>query len=344
MILHIMMDEKFTTPLISFLNENFDHDQHTFLIMSSQQQMRFAGTAVAIPNVVVVHKNPASLYAIAKYMVKAKKIILHGMFNPYIVYLMVFLGVEPKTFWCIWGGDLYDYRLDSPFWKKIKTALISRLGGVITPLEQDYQLARQVYGAKAPCYYCLGPNSVICRESLGGLEGIPHEGVNILVGNSADSENNHMFLLDQLKGYSEENIRLYLPLSYGDQAYADQVGRYAKELFGDKAVPMRDFMPLDRYLEFLRSVDVAVYAHKRQQAFSSIVQLVPMGVKVYLDPVSSIWDFMQENKVQVFDVHTLEQGLLPLLDPETKENNRKNICDRCSWENMLREWKTVFEV
>lgn len=344
MILHIMMDEKFTVPFVSFFNEHFDNDQHCFLVMSSSKKMRFAEAVTCFSNVVVVHKNIPGLYHIVSRMLKAKKIILHGMFIPYIVYLVKLLRLAPKTYWCIWGGDLYDYKLDRPQWKKVKTSVISKLGGIITPLEGDYQLAQQAYGAKAPCYYCLGPNTVIRQETLRKSLCSTHACVSILVGNSADLENNHYFLLDQLKCYAKENIHLYLPLSYGDQEYADRVSAYAAELFGDKATAMREFMPLDQYQSFLHSIDVAVFAHKRQQAFSNIIQLAANGVKLYLEPDGSIWRFLQSHNVRVFDVHTLNQNLFPLLDEENAAVNRENICAQCSMENLLQEWKTVFEV
>lgn len=345
MILHLMIDEKFTSGFVFFINEHFNNDEHIFLVMNSKKEMRYAGSVEGVPNVIVAHKDILGLASIIKNMIAADKIILHGMFNPYIVCLLDVLSLAKKTYWCIWGGDLYDYQKDSNRWRKLKTRVISRLKAVITPLEGDYELAKVAYGAHCKSFPCLAPNTVITQKP--DIESFCKKWASdaplkILLGNSADCENRHMYLLDQLSGYSQHDIRIYMPLSYGDQKYAQEVVVYARRIFGDKVTPMFDFMPIDQYRSFLRSIDVAVFAHKRQQAFSNTIQLLSLGVKVYLDPNGSIRNFLDAQGIESFDVENVKNDLFVPITQETMERNQAKICSRCSLENLITEWDLVF--
>jgi hypothetical protein len=41
--------------------------------------------------------------------------------------------------------------------------------------------------------------------------------LSILLGNSADPSNNHVEALERLLPYRDQDIKIYAPLSYGDQ-------------------------------------------------------------------------------------------------------------------------------
>ena len=62
-------------------------------------------------------------------------IIIHGMFNIFIVALLLICGLIKKSYWCIWGGDLYDYDKESGIFRLIKKNACKNLRGVITPFE-----------------------------------------------------------------------------------------------------------------------------------------------------------------------------------------------------------------
>lgn len=46
-----------------------------------------------------------------------------------------------------------------------------------------------------------------------------------------------------------------------------------KELFGEKFIPLTEFMTFEKYLEFLGSIDIAIFAHKRQQAMGNTITI-----------------------------------------------------------------------
>ena len=53
------------------------------------------------------------------------------------------------------------------------------------------------------------------------------------------------------------DIKIIVPLSYGDNAYAAELCEKGKELFGDKFKGLVEFIPLDKYRELLRETDRA---------------------------------------------------------------------------------------
>ena len=133
-----------------------------------------------------------------------------------------------------------------------------------------------------------------------------HSSLYILVGNSADPSNNHIESFEKLLPYKDEDIKIFVPLSYGDQSHAKQVIEIGKSWFGDKFVPITSFMVFDEYMKFLASVDVAIFNHKRQQAMGSTITLLGMGKTVYIRSDVAQWDIFKEKNITCFDVESFE--------------------------------------
>jgi hypothetical protein len=113
-----------------------------------------------------------------------------------------------------------------------------------------------------------------------------HTGINILVGNSADPSNNHLDVLDKLEAHKNENIKIYVPLSYGNQVIAEE-----KKRFGDKFIPRTEMMPFQNYLEFMGLIDIAIFNHKRQQAIGNTITLLGLRKKVFIRSDVVQWQF-----------------------------------------------------
>lgn len=339
-----MMDEKFTVDMVNFLSQSFSNYNQLFAIMSAHEHQRYVEPLKSNNKVVIIGKNIKSLLKLIFYMKKSEKIILHGLYNDYLYYLLAFFGFSRKSYWGIMGGDLYSFSNDSRKKHLLKKYVIKNLKGVIAGIDNDYLVAREVYGVTDNYFSCLGPNNIITEndyveESLC----IDEKCKNIVLGNSADEENNHLFLIDKIKDKVEMDTKVFIPLSYGDSNNADKVSKYAYDKLGDAANPIRDFMSLDDYKDFLRIIDVVVYAHKRQQAFSNLVLLISNGAKVYMDPESSLWDWLISRGVVVLDVNHIGEDFLIPLSYEERKNNQFQIRKYCSFENMYNEWERVFK-
>ena len=138
----------------------------------------------------------------------------------------------------------------------------------------------------------------------------------------------------------DSNTELICPLSYcATKEYQQEIINYGKDIFGDKFIPLLDFLPLADYLEILKKVDIAIFAHENQQAYGNIIQLLGMGKKVYMRKTTS-YDEITQNGILVFD---FDDGIdLERLDEKSARENHASVKSIYSLENMKREFQELF--
>lgn len=265
---------------------------------------------------------------------RAEKIILHGLWSKRVLQI---LFLQPwllkKCYHVMWGGDFYFPEKQSWITKQI----IKKVGHFITYIPGDYELAKTWYGAKGEYHECFVYPSNLYKEYNIPLR--DHDTINIQIGNSADITNNHFDMLEKLLPFKNENIKIFAPLSYGDPQYARSVAEKGIQLFGEKFVPILDFMPFERYLEFLGEIDVAIFAHKRQQGMGNIITLLGLGKKVYMRSDITPWSLFESIGVKIFDLDALE---LNPLDQKSQKTNQSAIKEYFSEENYLKQLQILF--
>jgi len=342
-ILHLCgWDQKFVLSFRDLIHAHFADGRHKFIIYGSVDQ-------AALPqsmDTVVYGSLLKNIFALSTAMQHAEKIILHGLFSSHLLYV---LALQPwllkKCHWVIWGGDLYVHQAEVKDlrWKKnefFRRLVIQRLGYLLTYIPGDVALARQWYGATGQYQECLMYTSNIFKE----LVIPPKTGsvVNILVGNSADPTNNHLEVFEKLAAFKSENIMIYCPLSYGgvDNDYVKQIAEKGRAMFGDRFVALTDFMPFSKYLAFLGQIDIAVFAHKRQQGMGNTITLLGLGKKVYMRSDVTPWAVFNGLGVKVFDYLMLESIQM---DNEEQNENRIEIKNYFSEATLAKQWLYVFE-
>lgn len=343
-ILHVCHIEKFIPDFIKFINENFNTQEHKFLIFGDTANDLSIENYV---NVKVVGLNNFTqlkvLIELILEMHKSHKIVLHGLFNIRIVQTLFFAPwILKKCYWAIWGGDLYAYQKQKNTWTSKKkefyrSFVIKRMGHFITHMKGDYDLARKWYGAQGKWHECFLYPSNLYKDYR--LKAKKDDTVNIQVGNSADPSNNHKEILERLLPYKEENIRIFAPLSYGDAGYAEELIKFGNAHFGEKFIPLLKFMPFDEYLEFLSEIDIAIFNHKRQQAMGNSIVLSGLGKKVLMRNDVPQWNYLKHHGIKVYD----NQGLdLNILSEEVAERNRKRVSELFSKDNLLFQLNLLF--
>lgn len=344
MIVHIFLDEKFIDKYISFVNSNFDKQQHIFLVMCSRKKLRYSGAYTMEDNVKIVRKNIAGLWCMLHNFLFADKIVFHGVFVKPVAYILGFKYLARKTYVALWGGDIYSYYKATRLWNRIKQRLLSRCAGIICELEEDYQLTCKLFHVSSQYFSCMMYlSNIVNDEDLHFHKTSPNnEKLRVLVGNSADPENNHLRILEKLKRFAEE-VQLVLPLSYGDQAYANRIESYVFENFGDNSIVLRDFMPIEEYKTILKSIDVAVFAHDRQQALGNTLQLLAFGKKVYLNGNITTYKWMLRKGIRVFDSNNIDDSFIYPLDVESAEINQCILAEESSIRKLREDWKRIFD-
>lgn len=341
-ILHVASCDKFIPPFIDFVNKHFIAKEHEFLLSGMAD-----GELKDSDNIHLAGKSKVSklkhYFRLIIKMHQADKIILHSLFNIRLVQILFFTPwLLKKCYWVIWGGDLYVHKFGkrNNKWKIkefFRRPVIKNMGHLVTYIEGDITLARKWYGATGKYQECLMYTSNLYREYK-----VPENKettVNIQVGNSADPSNNHIEVLEKLLPFKDENICIFVPLSYGSEEYAQSISKKGKEWFGDKFNPITAFMPFDQYLSFLGSIDIAIFNHKRQQAMGNTITLLGLGKTVYIRSDTSQWSFFEKKNIKISDVEMFSS-----LERYETKGNVEIVKKYFSLDNYKKQLAKIFEV
>lgn len=344
-VLHVMHAEKFIEPFIEFVEENFDdfESRHEFFIWGDKSKFRIKSRL----NLKNSNKRKIEklryIFSMVFAIKKAEKIILHGLF---VQWHLIILSLMPwnlkKCYWVIWGGDLYTHKLSKRslgWWKNelLRHFIISRIGHFITHIEGDYKLTQQWYGTKGVWHECFMYPSNLYHESPVLI--MQHEGINILLGNSADPSNNHIDALEKLRPYAAENIQIFCPLSYGDAEYANQVADYGKSIFGGKFNPLLEFMKFDDYKKLLARIDIAIFNHKRQQGMGNTTTLLGLGKKVFMRDDVTPYSMFEKIGIKVFPISDFN---LSLIGEDTSLSNKNAVMRYFSKSQLKEQWAAIY--
>lgn len=322
-ILHIMIIEKFLAPYIDFVDKHLGRDNQHYVFITSK---KYEYGLTPEHNVEFLYTDADIFITLSEYMRISKKIILHGLWRDKVE--MILLSnpeLLKKCYWVMWGGDFYFPETQS----LIKKQVIKKMGYFITHIKGDYELAQKYYGAKGEYHECFMYPSNLYKEY--DIKAKEHNTIKIQLGNSADPTNNHIEALQKLTKYKDENIQIFVLLSYGNQKHAKEVIAYGKEVFGDKFTPLTEFMSSEKYLEFLSEVDIAIFAHKRQQAMGNIITLLGLGKKVYMRSDITPWQLFKDIDVKIFDMNNIE---IDLMNKQIQKENQQKIKEYFSEENL----------
>ncbi|MDO6783997.1 TDP-N-acetylfucosamine:lipid II N-acetylfucosaminyltransferase [Neptunomonas phycophila] len=345
-ILHVAKLNKFIPPFVDFVADEMP-------AVFPNQQFFFLGNSKKYPykdRTNISHYGKGlisyffSIFALYCKMMRADRVVLHGLFDKRVIYCLFFQPWSlKKCYWVIWGKDLYTYQdpKKGRKWRRLeffRRKVIRDLGFLVTYVNGDVELARKWYGAKGKHLNCIMYTTNLFSEVM-----VPEKSnkkINIQIGNSADPSNNHFDILDMLEPYKDENIAIYAPLSYGNKKHAASVIEAGHNMFGDKFFPMLDFMPFEKYLAFLGDIDIAVFNHKRQQGMGNIISLLGMGKKVYFRSDVTSWEVLDSLGLNIYDVNSFSVDLLT--DGE-RIANKKIIRENFSREKLADQLKVIFE-
>lgn len=348
LICHLMYLDKFIPPYIKFIEENLDPSQHIFLIYGDDPQLAMFPTPKRDNVVLLWQRFPnvlsRDLYVCWK-IAKAYKIFIHGLWEHRLNRLLCFVFWKLKDcHYAIWGADLYHYiegDKSSPWYnkkEKYRRFIIKRFGFFIPVVYEEYDLAVEWYGATGKM---LEPFMYVhFYEPYQNLPLKPQgEIINIQVGNSATQSNHHKEAFHLLAKHPIEKLRIYAPISYGNEDYAREVKQLGKELFGENFKPLESYMPFKEYEAFLQSIDIAIFNQWEQQAMGNIFVLIALGKKVYINAGASHYEFLKQKGFRIFDLASFS------LDPISEEDalhNKNLVLELYSKEKQIANQKSFF--
>ena len=203
---------------------------------------------------------------------------------------------------------------------------LQRLDYFIPIIEPEYTLARSLNPWFRAEYVCWNYGTV--EDDMSNGVSTASQGRDILVGNSASFENNHLELFDLLaECFDLEGRKLIVPLSYGNPWYAEKVIAEGNRLFGDQFVPLTDFLPKEQYIEILDSCGHVFMNHLRQQALGNICIMMLKGAKIYLNAINPLYAWLTGQGAfidSIDDVNSDSPGKLQVLHPLSDTQRQAN--------------------
>lgn len=281
---------------------------------------------------------------------KNDKIYFHSLMYRKLLPVLLLSKSYSNVTWVCWGADLHRVHDDSC--KKIISTLCKYLyitlgckfERIITLNHGDMRIAKKHIAIKKSLvlpYPLLGVESLcLSNKKIHGV-------TNIFVGNSAAKSNNHLEVLDSIKGLAGKNVLIYAPLSYaGEKDYINKVKSCYFEVFGDKFIPIEEKLTKIKYDELLDEMDVFLFAHNRQQGLYVAYYALLKGKKLYLKSDSSsyqefkmygleIEDFYQLANHDIFKINETVVGRS--LNNEIITNNFLENALIKKWENAIIE-------
>ncbi len=314
-ICHIISKEKFTYGYISFFSLKMNDFKHIFYVINHYGDFQLPQRE----NIYLV-SNPLDLIQVKKYLnnlYTADKIIISGVF-----YTKLILACElfrnrliKKTYLHFWGGDFYCYAANNKTHRirqKIKRVLLSPVyrnaAGLIFLIKGEYERFVKLLGIENRNFIAPVPDDPQDKRWFELInEAADHQEVRILLGNSRVPTNCHEEAINALAKYKDKDIRVFCPLSYplGNNIYRESIIKIGHETFGDKFIPMLEFLPYNEYRRFLASIDIGVFANNRQQAMGNIGGLVQLGKKVYIKQDTSMWQRYSDENYIIFDFNQI---------------------------------------
>lgn len=355
MILHIMLVEKFTADYINFLGDNFDYSRHYFVLVDYHLNIDDRLNEVKYNNFDVYDQKDFSRKnkKLVHILKNAEKIIIHGCFGIHFIIPFVDIRMLSKTYLIFWGGDIYKFeekiewnQLVEKIYRRVYMYEIKYAKGVATLVEGDYKILSQYVKPKGKLFKAIYPWE---RKNVQLLECIRTEKkmidpYRILVGNSATKENRHREVFDYLECFKGENINIICPLSYGDEEYRNFVILEGKRRFGEKFIPILEYMSSKEYFELLNTCSVGIFNNNRQQAINNIRICGYFGAKLYLSSETAMWDEFIKAGFALNDVCQIKKMSFQEFISHGKADRKRNELVCVPTQQRATEiWQKIFE-
>jgi len=368
MILHIVPDEKFIDAAYrSFEATNLDNNE--FVIIGKKHPLRY----IKKTPIRFIERREFWSKKFVNSLKNYDIVCLHWM-DDAKMQLLARVDKSVKFVWIGWGGDYYDlitgdttkllkpktltlfqkHRIQTSslplkskvkqiikriIYKKIeKQHIINRIDFFAPVLYEDYKLLLKAIPDFKP-HYLAWNYGTLEDDMIKGFENHVISGSNILIGNSATYENNHLDVFEHVKHLNLGGRQILAPLSYGDMLYREFVTSEAKILFGEQFVSIEGFMPISEYVSMLSSCSVAIMGHLRQQALGNIVIMIYLGAKVFLDKHNPVYLFFKKHHTLIYTLDEIEVEVDNALTSEEIEFNRNIL--RQHWGREAIHTKTM---
>ncbi|MCG2462605.1 TDP-N-acetylfucosamine:lipid II N-acetylfucosaminyltransferase [Flavobacteriaceae bacterium F89] len=335
--LHIFHDEKFTNTIVSqFLASKVPNQ--SFVLIQEEGINELVYSIKPGHHIRIIKKNSIKYKELLASLPNYSTLFIHYLCDLKLEFIE---NAPPNTkiIWMCWGQDIHKLIIPKSYLPQTKLLLkknhkFSEFFWEYTlPLRLlKFPLSRKGRLLKRIDYCCpvIKEDLILINRKLklniqyipfhyGTLENFLGEqlnsscrGNNILVGNSSSYASNHLDVFKELQKFNLGNRKLIVPLNYGDTEYGKEISEIGYHIFNDRFIAILSFLPIIDYNKMVASCSVAIFNHLRQQALGNILVCLWLGIRVYLNNDSPLYDSLKRKGLIVYSIQEaliIENGL-----------------------------------
>lgn len=315
MYLHLFASETtYSSTLLDLLARNLDMQEHYFVFGLGKSHPIKREYHPQLNHKIYFLKNLKDIFKILRLIKKAQWIYFHFLaYDPTLFYWWLMKKKLKRSTWIIWGADVYAYKkaglnFKTAWYEKARQHIIPQFPEIAAFVKADYEIVRSLYHTNSEYQPILYPIPV----NIGHLKQFNVQravgSIKIMIGNSGDPSNEHIDALKKISIFSDRDIQVICPLSYGGTPeYLNRVITEGKLIFGEKFNAITEMMETNDYARFLSDIDIVIMNHERQQGLGNIMALLYLEKKVFLKVGTTSYEFLIENGCKIESVDKLGQ-------------------------------------
>ena len=355
MILHIVPDEKFIDRVYR-VYKNVNPNNNVFITTGEQKELKY----IKKTPIIFIKRAYFLSRKFADSLQQYDFVVLHFLSQDKMK-LVLNAPSGVNFLWIGWGGDYYEYlninlMLEKTrklyirhnkinYYEKVKQyvkhlakiilrynidieRVFNKISYFAPVIDEDYLLVKNTFPRFKPKYIDLN-NGTLEDDLIGDME-LKVQGRNILVGNSATYENNHIEAFDLLKKCKMIDRKVVLPLVYGVEKYRDAVIRMGNKAFGNSLLPIVDFLPMMEYNQIIRSCSVIIMNHTRQQGVGNIVTGMYYGAKIFLRKENAVYRYFKKQGAIILTIQDITDAEINSLLTDNEISTNREI--------LIKQW------
>lgn len=368
--LHLISDHVYCKKFIEFQNKYFPNARNLYILLKNKDyNLKYIDVNV-FNNIEVMNIEEMG-GRLLLYVKNANRVFIHYL-KDYICRFICDYDIKEKLYWKLWGADLYNYipielydeltkkfleRLNYPmrsqlYWSSsvlsYRKKAIKKISYILSGFQYEYHKIKYFYDTNVKLLPFFYPNPIDFSALKNSDETNvayqkKHNRFAVLIGNSADPTNNHLDMFYALKNKDLKNFDIIVPLSYGgNQEYIEYVIKKGKQFFGNRFIPIMEFMEPEDYFSLLKQIDVAIMNHNRAQAVGNVFALLYLGKPVFLKSETSTFKELTDLGFKLFKVEDLaDVNLKSIFEKGSIIDNRIDLC--FGEEKAKENWKRILQ-
>lgn len=313
-VVHLMQNEKFTEGIVRFYDKFFNNTEHEIIYYLKDGAPSLINRKL---NIKQREYRAAEKNGLIPYLklLKCDYIVLHSLLfltTTEAISLLLDRKLLNKIVWIEWGADLYSWKRETNLKNIVRNYFNGKfrnsIPNIVCIFPPDIDYYRKVFPkSKSDVFYApyksypidkeFSKYSTESRLEMAKKEGSP---IYIQIGQNSQATLNHIKVLNYLKKYSNENIRIFLPLSYGGtKEYIEKVSCVAEKYFPGKVIVLKDFMESNEYYKLMNNISIAIFDTERQCGLGNIQLLNFRNVKLFLSENGTMYEYFLKRGVPV---------------------------------------------